>query len=229
MPRVLGPASNVISEVGIDHNINQDWSTFGFGGQTPPMPSSEEGSEPVTPDIVNGSTTVPDVDLSNVDTDVSDAVTSYSPGMSLSNLMKENPGLDFEQYMKIMAEHSDEWAEKLLDYYAEKASIDEQNRYTASREDTAYQRLVQDLKAAGLNPAMMYGSTASPSASGSVGHLNLSEGSTSRGISNYSKIKQLLLGMVALEWQIQHETTNDVFKGLDTIIKAFVPLLGLFG
>lgn len=221
--------ANTITPVGIDHNHNQDWSVIGFGGQTPP--SSEEAGEFPSTDVINGNTgsVGSDVDLTNVDTDISDAVTSYSPGMSLSNLMKENPGLSYEQYMKIMAEHSDEWAEKLLDYYAEKASIDEQNKYTASREDTAYQRLVQDLKSAGLNPAMMYGSSATPSSASSVGTLSMSEGSTSRGISNYSKIKQLLLGMVALQWQIQHEQTNDVFKGFDTILKAFVPLLGLFG
>lgn len=56
----------------------------------------------------------------------------------------------------------------------------QQNEYTASREDTMYQRGVADMQAAGLNPAMMYsngGSSypSSPSASPSSAGLSFSD------------------------------------------------------
>lgn len=44
----------------------------------------------------------------------------------------------------------------------------EANAWTAQREDTAYQRGVSDMQAAGLNPALMYGSAGSTSSSAST-------------------------------------------------------------
>lgn len=43
-----------------------------------------------------------------------------------------------------------------------------QNEYTAEREDTQFQRLVEDLKKAGLNPAMLFGHGAQPASSPSA-------------------------------------------------------------
>lgn len=43
-----------------------------------------------------------------------------------------------------------------------------QNEYTAGREDTQFQRLVEDLKKAGLNPAMLFGHGAQPASSPSA-------------------------------------------------------------
>ena len=137
---------------------------------------------------------------------------------SLSSYIQENPNLSAEDYLKFMSQHSDEWAEKWMDYVLEKQSIDEQNAYTASREDTAYQRLVQDLKNAGLNPAMMYGSSASASAGGSVGVVRASEGSNSRSVSNYNKIKNLLLSYMVLQLKGMSTSANSIMSGLSMIL-----------
>lgn len=44
-----------------------------------------------------------------------------------------------------------------------------QNEWTAQREDTQYQRLIDDLQKAGLNPAMLFGKSAQPVSSPSAG------------------------------------------------------------
>lgn len=138
-------------------------------------------------------------------------------GASLADFIRLNPGLNSEDYLKWMASHNEEWAEKYVDYLVEKGSIDEQNAYTANREDTAYQRLVSDLQKAGLNPAMMYGSSASISASGSQGYVKMSEGANSRAIGNYSKLKKLVLSYLAYQLESSLGTANSIFKGINSI------------
>lgn len=122
-----------------------------------------------------------------IDSDIESALSGSTP--SISQYVAHNPNLTGEDYLRYMAQHSDEWAEKYIDYIMEKQSIDEQNAYLANREDTAYQRLTQDLRNAGLNPAMMYGGSASVQGGSTVGPVKLSEGSNSRNISNYEKLK----------------------------------------
>ena len=145
-------------------------------------------------------------------------------GFSLAQYMQENPGLGYEDYMKVAAAYSDEFAEKYLDYLTEKGELDKANAYTAEREDTAYQRLVKDLKAAGLNPAMMYGSSASTSASGSQGYVKMTEGANSRGVTNYSKLKNLILAYMSYELKKSLGITNSVLNGVGKL----TGLLGLF-
>lgn len=137
----------------------------------------------------------------------------FSPAEYIEN----HPGMTPEEYLKIFASMSDEWAEKYMDYLLEKQSLNEANAYTASREDTAYQRLVNDLQKAGLNPAMMYGSSASISASGSQGYLRQSEGANSRQISNYSKLRNLMLQLMLYSLKANLGTANTFIKGLSAI------------
>ena len=138
---------------------------------------------------------------------------------SLSQYIQDNPNMSAEDYLKYMSEHSDEWAEKYIDYQLEHQSINEQNEYVANREDTAYQRLVQDLKAAGLNPAMMYGSSASVQGGSSAGVVKASEGANARTIGNYEKIKNLLLAYMIATLKAGSTFTNAVGTGLQTIFK----------
>lgn len=57
--------------------------------------------------------------------------------------------------------------EKLFNYYATKDSEKTARDWTASREDTAYQRLIADLKEAGISPYVLSGAT--PAVSNSTG------------------------------------------------------------
>lgn len=151
----------------------------------------------------------------------SSEVMDVEPDPSLSQYMSDNPGLTPEEYMKWMSQHSDEWAEKYLDYLTEKGELDRANEYTAMREDTAYQRLVADLTKAGLNPAMMYGSSASPSAAGSQGYVKMTEGANSRSIGNYSKIKNLILQFMLYQLKQGKFAVDSVFKGFDSLTSIF--------
>lgn len=137
---------------------------------------------------------------------------------SMSQYLNDNPDAQWLDVWTEAAKHSDEWAEKLMDYYSEKDSLDAANKYTAEREDSAYQRLVEDLKKAGLNPAMMFSGSASPSASASQGYIRQSEGANSRGIGNYSKLKSLMLNYMMYELKKGLGTANTVSKFLNNIL-----------
>lgn len=187
----LGPAA-------FEPNVNPDVQDL--GGANIPMSVDVQGD--------SGST-------DSFDTQFADAMKG-SP--SLAQYIQENPDLNPEDYFKFMANNSDEWAEKWIDYVLEKQSIDEQNQYLASREDTAYQRLVSDLKKAGLNPAMMYGSSASPQGGSSVGVVKASEGANSRSIGNYDKLKKLILGYMLMQLNASLGLTNMTGKSLISLI-----------
>lgn len=146
-------------------------------------------------------------------------------GWSLSAYMQSHPGASYESIMREASLHSDEWAEKYLDYLTERGELDRANEYTANREDTAYQRLVQDLRKAGINPALMYGSGGNISASGSQGYIKMSEGANSRTIGNYSKLKQLMLGVLSYELSKALGIANTTMNGVKTIFSILTPFL----
>lgn len=171
-------------------------------------------AEPVSSTDLAGSST----DTESIDTAFEDALDG---GVSVSDYMRNNPDASIEDVFKFMASQSDEWAEKYMDYVLEKQSIQEQNDYTANREDTAYQRLVEDLKKAGLNPALMYGSSASTSASGSVGVVKASEGANTRTLSNYDKLKRLILAYMTYQVGVADKAINGSTKLFEAILRMF--------
>lgn len=146
---------------------------------------------------------------------------SSGSDFSPAEYMQNHPGMSYEEYLAEFAKHSDEWAEKYLDYLTNKGELDRANEYTANREDTAYQRLINDLKAAGLNPALLYGSTASISPGGSQSYFKASEGANSRSISNQKKIADLLLAYLMYELKKSLGTANTVIKGFGSIFSLF--------
>lgn len=127
---------------------------------------------------------------------------------TLNDYLLSNQNATGEDILRYLAQNDSEWAEKWIDYLLEKESLDAANKYTADREDTAYQRLVQDLKAAGLNPAMMFGNSASISASGSQGYIKQSEGANSRSIGNRDKLKRLTLAYLQTQFDMSYKTAN---------------------
>lgn len=78
---------------------------------------------------------------------------------------------DWKGYLEYLAANGDQSAlDKLLNYLMSESSSQTARDWTANREDTAYQRLVADLKAAGINPYAFATFGASPFSSSSSGH-----------------------------------------------------------
>lgn len=77
---------------------------------------------------------------------------------------------DWKSYLEYMANQGDAASlDKLVNYMMTEQSNQIARDWTASREDTQYQRLVADLKAAGINPYILMQSGASPISSSSSG------------------------------------------------------------
>lgn len=187
-------------------------SSSGLGPVITDYPGNEEASGAGLPMEVNTT------DTGVVDTDIADALEGAP---SVSDYIGSHPEASAEDIMKFMSSNSDEWAQKYIDYMLEKQSIDEQNAYTASREDTAYQRLTQDLIKAGLNPAMIYGGHANISAGGSTGTVKLSGDPVSSSISNFEKLKRLLLLYMTFQVSSALGLTNSAGKGLSSLLSLF--------
>lgn len=78
---------------------------------------------------------------------------------------------DYLGYVKYMAEHGDSAQyDMFMNAWLSEQSENRAREWTAQREDTQYQRLVQDLKAAGINPYILLNNGASPVSSSSSGN-----------------------------------------------------------
>lgn len=78
---------------------------------------------------------------------------------------------DWRAYLEYMADQGDAASiDKLVNYLQGEESADRARSWTAGREDTQYQRLVADLKAAGINPYILLNSGAQPISSASSGN-----------------------------------------------------------
>lgn len=77
---------------------------------------------------------------------------------------------DWLGYLRYMADNGNQGAiDKLLQWMMNESSLDKAREWTAGREDTQYQRLFADMRAAGINPmafASLGGNPISSSSSG---------------------------------------------------------------
>lgn len=88
---------------------------------------------------------------------------------------------DWLGWLKAKAEAGDEAAlDKLFNYYMSEGSAETARKWTADREDTAYQRLVSDMRAAGFNPYALLAQQGSPISSSSDGRSYSGTGFTTQ-------------------------------------------------
>lgn len=96
-------------------------------------------------------------------------VSNQSGGLNLDDYSNWNG--DWYGYMKYKAEKGDaEWMERYWNYMMGEQSAATAREWTANREDTAYQRMAADMRAAGINPYALMQSTAGPISSSSSGN-----------------------------------------------------------
>lgn len=113
---------------------------------------------------------------------------------------------DWRSYLETMVSKGDAAsADKLLNFLMTEESEQKARDWTASREDTQYQRLVSDLKAAGINPYVLMASGGSPVSSSSSG--------ASYSGSQYTSKK-------ASEETARHNQTSDALKIFSTILST---------
>ena len=114
---------------------------------------------------------------------------SSYPNATLASPTQGNPkdysswNGDFKGYLEYLdkngttADH-DRFIDFLMSEYSEETA----RKWTAEREDTQYQRLVQDLRNAGINPYSLLTNGASPISSSSSGHSYTGSYSTNESL-----------------------------------------------
>lgn len=89
--------------------------------------------------------------------------------------------------------------DRFIDYLMSEGSAQTARNWTAYREDTQYQRLVKDLKAAGINPYALMTSGGSPVSSASSGNSYTGAYSTNEALkkeANAQKWASLITGIL---------------------------------
>lgn len=114
----------------------------------------------------------------------------YEP-TALSLSMSDFDNNTWFKKLEAMARNGDVAAqEKLLNFIMSEASSKTARDWTAQREDNAYQRLMVDLKKAGISPYVLTGAT--PAVSSSSGRNYTSTNMTTQANSERSSLMQLL-------------------------------------
>lgn len=124
----------------------------------------------------------------------------YNPNVSSSLSFTDSNAQQWLDWLQRKASNGDPDAiDKLLTYYMSERSLKSAQDWTAEREDTQYQRLVEDLKKAGINPNVLFmGGSASPVSSTSGGRTYSSTGigqSARNRDNNANDLVQKLIGL----------------------------------
>lgn len=155
------------------------------------------------------------------------AIEAERQAVAQANVFNHNEALLNRQFQQMMADRANAFtqasADKAMQFEAQQAQINRDFQERMS--NTQYQRLVQDLKAAGLNPILAYqhlnGSTPSGSvASGSSGSGVAASGSSTSGFkANYSNAKSSDIKMY--DYLVPMLAVQAVSTGMDVLNGAF--------
>lgn len=94
-------------------------------------------------------------------TDQQKNVLTYKSAQNIASGATDSKWKDIEN----LAKNDPAYLEKLVNYYMTEESNKTAREWTAMREDTAYQRLMKDLKQAGISPYVLTGATPAVSSS----------------------------------------------------------------
>lgn len=87
--------------------------------------------------------------------------------------------------------------DKIGSYYLGEESNQTAREWTAGREDTAYQRMVKDARAAGINPMALLATGGSPQASSSSGHSYNNGEFESKRHNETNESKGFIIGIIS--------------------------------
>lgn len=93
----------------------------------------------------------------------------YWNASNFGGWIKDKPKIGSVEWLEQQAANNEEWAiDYLTNYRLSQDSVNDARAWTAQREDTQYQRMVEDLRRAGINPyfALTGGSPVSSSSQG---------------------------------------------------------------
>lgn len=141
-------------------------------------------------------------DVSYIQHIVNDETGSGSSSGSEDNsfINSDNPG----DYLKLIAEETNDpaWFEKYTDFLIDKYFMDANNEYNTEMSNTAFSRLINDIKTTGYNPWLAFqsgfGQASSPTSSGSSSGINASSQGTSRANNSDDNVTSIIRSIVSL-------------------------------